>query len=163
MRRGIAAVIVLLLAGTLALLLSAGCDEKTATDKEVTQGNATQPEEETAKRPADEQLLYNYFEAINDKRYRDAYDMRTAAYRSERGYEEFAASYSDYVNSVKAISVKKLPEFSTADSEEFQVSLDATYIQEYPAGSGRIPEFYVLVPNPNEAGGWLIESEGTGP
>ena len=81
--------------------------------------------------------------------------MRATVYRSNTGYEEFASYYSDCVSSVKVVSVKKLREFSTADTEEFQVTLAATYIKEYPAGSGRIPEFYLLVPNPNEAGPWL--------
>lgn len=162
MRRLLFVIAVLAMFACAAGLLLCGCDEggTTAPGGETTTEKTV---EKTPTRPADEQLLYDYFGAIDEGRYRDAFDMRTASLEPDADFEEFSASYRDYVKSVKVVSVKKLPEFSEPGREEFQVTLDATYIKPYPAGSGQIPMFYILVPDPEHQGGWLIESEGTGP
>lgn len=162
MKRFLLAVAAFAVFAAAAGLILGGCGGggKTASESGTTTGNTG---EETATRPADEQLLYDYFQAIDEGRYRDAFDMRTMSLQQEADYDEFVASYRDYVSSVQVASVEKLPNFSTPEREEFQVELDATYIKPYPAGSGQIPGFYVLVPDPNQNGAWLIESDGTGP
>jgi hypothetical protein len=115
-------------------------------------------------RPADEQIIYDYFAAINAKGYQDAYQMLTAKWKSiYANYEQFVASYREYISSVTIRSIKKLPEFSSPGKGMFQVELEANYIKHYPAGSGNIPEFYVLVPDTNNPGQWLIDSAGAGP
>jgi hypothetical protein len=144
-----------------AVELAAGCDEEKATKTNGDAGEQTTGEI-VKKKPADEQVLYDYFEAIDEKRYDDAYDLWSESGQSA-SFEEFKASYADYVDSVKVVSVTKLPEFSTPDRETFRVDLDARYIKNYPAGSGEIPMFWVVVPDPDSTGDWLIEAEGTGP
>ncbi len=145
----------------LVFTLVAGCGNGGKTDV----GTGTGPGKEVAegkKRPADQQVLYDYFEAIDQKRYRDAYNMWSES-GQPTSFEEFKASYADYIDSVKVVSARKLPEFSTPDRETFQVEFDARYIKKYPAGSGEIPLFWMVVPDPANPGDWLIDAEGTGP
>jgi len=172
LRRGVKALSLVAAFLVIAGLLAAGCGgggesnggaEKagnTTADVRTVEGDTSG--EEVA-RQAGEQLLYDYFEAIDEGRYRDAFEMRTMSLQPDADYDAFAASYSDYVKSVRVVSVKRLPEFSSMGREEFQVELDATYVKPYPAGSGQIPTFFILVPHPDREGAWLIESEGTGP
>ena len=150
-----------MLATLLVLASVAGCGNGKKTDA----GNDAAPRKVVdggEKRPADQQVLYEYFEAIDQKRYRDAYNMWSES-GQPTSFEEFKASYADYVDSVRVVSVKKLPEFSAPDRETFQVDLDSRYIKNYPAGSGEIPSFWTVVPDPANPGSWLIEAEGTGP
>lgn len=173
MKRFLYAVVVIAVAAVAAGLLLGGCGsgDGTTTEGEVVTGETsgdkvttdTENGDEKETRPAEEQLLYDYFEAVDEGRYRDAFDMRTMSLQPDADFEEFAASYRDYVKGVRVVSVKRLPEFSSPGREEFQVELDATYIKPYPAGSGQIPPFFILVPHPDREGAWLIDSEGTGP
>ncbi|MFH1150366.1 MAG: hypothetical protein V1748_07820 [Actinomycetota bacterium] len=156
--------IVVMIAGALTLC---GCGGKTTstpdtsgTTGETDSGTKTETAEE---HPADVQVIYDFFDAINRGDYVAAYALRTMSREPGADYQQFVDSYQPYVDTVKVVSVKKLPEFSTAEREEFQVEFDATYIKQYPAGSGYLPTFYVVVPDTQNEGKWLIESEGTGP
>ncbi len=156
----------------IALLLSAmvvsGCGKKEVADSAANGAGKTGTTESSGKensateRPPEEQLLYDYFAAINDGRYEDAYAM-WAANQRPTSFSEFAASYRDYVDTVEVRSLKKLPEFSSPGNEVYQVDLDATYIKEYPAGSGEIPGVWTVVQDFNNPDKWLIADEGTGP
>lgn len=159
--RSLKVLLLLTVMALLAVVLIPGCDETKTTEVTVDTGTQEKVEIEE-KKPADEQVLYDYFEAIDEGRYEDAYDMWTESGRPS-SFDDFKTSYADYVESVKVVSVTKLPEFSTSDRETFRVDLDASYIKNYPAGSGEIPMFWVVVPDPDTTEGWLIDAEGTGP
>lgn len=147
---------------------ASGCGSKEtdegATGKADSAVSTEDNEEEKASgsRPPEEQLLYDYFEAIDEGRYQDAYGMWAADQRPT-DFNEFAASYRDYVSAVGVSSLKRVPEFSAPGSEVFQVELDATYIKEYPAGSGEIPVFWTVVQDFENPDRWFIASSGTGP
>ncbi|MBU1671374.1 MAG: DUF4829 domain-containing protein [Actinobacteria bacterium] len=148
------------IAGLVAL---GGCDDKTTTTTPETSTTTQTESGKTGEHPAEEQVIYDYFDAINRGDYEAAYELRTMSRQPQSDHQAFVASYQPYIKSVKVVSVKKLPEFSSAEREEFQVEFDATYIKQYPAGSGYLPLFYVVVPDTQNEGEWLIESEGTGP
>ena len=71
------------------------------------------------------------------------------------------------LRSVSVISLKQVlpPEFTNPSGgrEMFNANLDATYIKQYPAGSGQLPSYYVVVPDPSNPGHWLMDEEDTGP
>jgi hypothetical protein len=118
----------------------------------------------TSKHTAQQQLIYDYYNAINNKHYDLAWAMTTADFKSHYPtLAAFTASYADYVSSVIVVSVKKLDQFSTAQKEEYETAYDATYIKKYPAGSGYLPPINVVVPDPAHAGKWLLDEIGTGP
>ena len=118
----------------------------------------------TVKYTTQEQLIYDYYNAINNKHYETAWGMTTDSFKSHYPtLAAFTASYADYVSSVKAVSVKQLAQFSTPQKEEYETAYDATYIKQYPAGSGYLPPINVVVPDTVHAGKWLLDEIGTGP
>lgn len=112
---------------------------------------------------AQEQLLYDYYAAIDRHDYQAAYGMCSEKYASGMNYQQFEAMYLEYIKSVKVVSITPLPEFSSPAGEEYRVDFDAVYIKNYPAGSGELPLFHLLVKDPDKPGGWLLDAIGTGP
>lgn len=138
-----------------------GCGSSTTTPGKQTTPPSTGA---TVKHTTQEQLIYDYYKAVNDKQYETAWAMTTANFKSHYpALADFQASYADYVSSVEAVSVKKLDQFSTPQKEEYETAYDATYIKQYPAGSGYLPTINVIVPDPAHAGKWLLDEIGTGP
>lgn len=155
------AVSIVLAVMVLATAVTTGCGTTTTTTPSV---HTTVPSTgATIKHTPQEQLIYDYYKAINDKTYETAWAMTTANFKAHRAsFAAFQASYADYVKSVKVVSVKKLPEFSTPQREEYDTSYDATYIKLYPAGSGHLPTVNVVVPDPSHPNRWLLDEIGTG-
>jgi hypothetical protein len=145
----------------LAVVGVTGCDTSTTTPSKQTSPPSTVA---TVKHTTQEQLIYDYYKAINNKQYETAWAITTANFKSHYPtLADFKASYADYVSSVTAVSVKKLDQFSTPQKEEYETAYDATYIKQYPAGSGYLPTINVLVPDPAHTNKWLLDEIGTGP
>lgn len=134
-------------------------DDQQVQDKPVDDDNG----KEDPALSTQEQLLYDYYAAIDRHNYQDAYGMCSEKYVSGMTLEQFEAMYREYIKSVKVESVTLLPEFSSPAGEEYRVDFDAVYIKNYPAGSGELPLFHLLEKDPNKPGGWLLDAIGTGP
>jgi hypothetical protein len=158
----------LLLVALITILLPGCGTRKTATKS--TSPPATKPttpssgQTQTNPRPAEEQIVYDYYKAINDKRYQDAFAMTSDRFKSSyASFAAFEASYRDYVQSVKVVSLRRLDQFSTPQRIEFDATYDAAYIKPYPAGSGQLPPVNVVVPDAVNPNHWLLDGIGTGP
>ena len=171
MRRELPAIMVLLIA-VVTVLAVVGCGDsgtepatETTVDDQQVQDEPVNGDigEEDTPLSAQEQLLYEYYAAIDRHDYQDAYGMCSEKYVSGMNLEQFEAMYLDYIKSVKVESVTLLPEFSSPAGEEYRVDFDAVYIKNYPAGSGELPLFHLLVKDPDKPGGWLLDAVGTGP
>ncbi|MBU4175537.1 MAG: DUF4829 domain-containing protein [Actinobacteria bacterium] len=171
MRRILSAIMVLLVT-LVAVLAVVGCGdsgtepatETVVEDKQVPdQVVDGDIEEKDMLVPAQQGLLYYFYAAIDRHDYQDAYGMCSEKYVSGMTLEQFEAMYREYIKSVKIESITPVPEYSTPDSEEYRVDFDAVYIKNYPAGSGELPLFHMLVKDPSSPGGWLLDAIGTGP
>lgn len=147
------------------LALQAGCGEGPALTLPKTQPDRPdRPEDgETTERSAPAQSIYTFYQAIDEGRYEDAYELTTEQYRENLSLEQFESLYRNYVESVRVLEVTGLPEYSEEWREEYRVDFEATYLQNYPAGSGELPMFHILVPDPSDPDRWLIDGMGTAP
>jgi len=172
MKRILTAITVLVIALVTALAV-VGCGGDSGTE---TENGTVVEDQKSAEESADdengkespglseqERLLYDYYSAIDRQDYEAAYGMCSAKYVSAMDIEQFEAMYSEYIKNVKVIEITLLPEFSTPETEEYRVDFDTAYIKNYPAGSGELPMFHVLVKDPDKPGGWLLDGIGTGP
>jgi hypothetical protein len=168
MRKAYMICAVLLLVAVIAVTAS-GCGTKKATTGSTTP-LTTQPTtpssgpSQTNPRPAEEQIVYDYYKAINEKRYQDAFSMTSDRFKSSyASLAAFEASYKDYVESVRVLSLLRLDQFSTPQRIEFDATYDARYIKPYPAGSGKLPPINTVVPDTVNPNHWLLDEIGTGP
>jgi len=159
---GVALVLLALVA-----LLASGCGKQKTTKNTTapvtkTTTPSTSPQGQVI--PQEELVIYNYYNAINDKRYQDAYTLTSDAFKSHyTSFAEFEASYSKYVSSVSVVSLTRLNQFSTNQRIEYQAVYDAKYIKSYPGGSGTLPPINVVVPDTVNENHWLLDEIGTGP
>jgi hypothetical protein len=166
--RGIRSVGVALVLLALVAALASGCGKQKSTKNAtapVTKKTApsTTPGQ-TQPIPKDQQVVYDYYNAINEKRYQAAFDLTSNDFKSHyASFAAFEASYQDYVSSVKVVSLMRLDQFSTNQRIEYQAVYDATYIKPYPAGSGALPPINVVVPDSVNPNHWLLDEIGTGP
>jgi hypothetical protein len=164
MRKNRSAVVALLLLVLLALI-AAGCGKKT-TSKQTSTPATTTPSTTPGNqvKPQDQQVIYDYYNAINGKRYQDAYNLTSDDFKAHyKSFADFEASYRDYVSSVRVVSLTRLDQFSTNQNIEYQAVYDATYIKPYPAGGGTLPTINVVVPDSVNENHWLLNEIGTGP
>lgn len=126
-------------------------------------------EREVAQQPASNssanaaRVLYAYFQAIADQNYQAAYNLHSPEYRAQVPYDVFVQMYQDHIQSISIQSVEPLPHFSNPNHQEFRVEFNVSYIKPFPAGNGRIPEFFVLVPQADDQAPWLIDGMAPGP
>jgi hypothetical protein len=113
---------------------------------------------------AQEQVIYDYYSALNDRNYKGAYDLTSAHFRSRYGsLAEFTAYYKDFITSVKVSSLKKLDGLSTLQKAEFATNYLADYVKSNPPATGYLPPINTVVPAPGRPGKWLIYDITTGP
>lgn len=108
-------------------------------------------------------VLYDYFDAIASRNYELAYNLHSPEFRAQVSYDEFVQLYQNHIDSIRIQSVEPLPSFSNRNHQEFRLEFNASYLKPYPAGNGRFPEFFVLVPADNSEGEWLIDGMAPGP
>jgi hypothetical protein len=165
--RGTRSVGVVLVVVALAALLVTGCGKQkttntTTTPVKKTTTPASSPQGQVV--PQEELVIYNYYDAINDKRYQDAYNLTSDAFKSHyTSFSAFEASYRDYVSSVAVVSLTRLDQFSTNQRIEYQAVYDAKYIKPYPGGGGTLPTVNVVVPDTVNENHWTLDEIGTGP
>lgn len=112
---------------------------------------------------AGEQRLRNYYAAIANRRYADAYAMLSDRYQSQVPSPQFIRQYRDYIVNLSVQSVQLLSTLSTNNQLLYHVSFDVAYLRPYPSSDGRLQEYYRLVPDPDQPGNWLIDSMETAP
>jgi hypothetical protein len=108
-------------------------------------------------------VLYDYFDAIASRNYQLAYNLHSPEFRAQVSYDEFVQMYQNHIGSIRIQSVEPLPSYSNPNHQEFRLEFNASYLKPYPAGNGRFPEFFVLVPAGNAEGEWLIDGMAPGP
>lgn len=119
-----------------------------------------------------EDLIASYYQAINDHEWDTAWSYVTEDFKTGfdvtnpppelaaySGIERFQHSYEDYVASVSVTNTNH--QTSYPDPYVYVVSFDATYIQEYPAGTGKLPAVHYLIQDPTTSE-WKINEIGTG-
>lgn len=157
MRKAFLFVLIVIVA---ALATLTGCSSSKTTP-------ATQPVKSTGPTsvvPQEQQVIYNYYKAVNEKRYKDAFNLASGRFKSQYGsLSDFEATYRDFVNSVKVVSLTRLDQFSTGTLIEFRAVYDATYIKPYPAGDGKLPTINTVVPDATNQNRWMIDEISTGP
>lgn len=165
--RGIRTAGVVLAVLVLVAALASGCGKQKSaknTTAPVTKKTAPSTTPQNQVIPKDQQVIYSYYDYINEKHYQAAYDLTSDNFKSHyTSFAEFEASYRDYVSSVKVVSLTRLDQFSTNQRIEYQAVYDATYIKPYPAGSGALPPINVVVPDTVNENHWLLDEIGTGP
>jgi len=113
--RGTRSVGVVLVLVALVAMLASGCGKqkstKNTTAPVVNTAPSTTPQSQVV--PQEQQVIYDYYSAINDKRYQDAYNRTSDDFKSHyTSFSEFEASYRQYVSSVKVVSLTRLDQFS---------------------------------------------------
>ena len=117
-------------------------------------------------------LITSYYQAINDHEWETAWSYVTDDFKTGfdvtnpppelaaySGIERFQHSYEDYVSSVSVTNTNH--QTSYPDPYVYVVSFDATYIQEYPARTGKLPAVHYLIQDPTTSE-WKINEIGTG-
>ncbi len=174
-----------------ASLVLSGCEpenptEETGDNNEEQTGsicNFTQAEFEPTTRG--EQLLHNFFYAINNGHYETAFNMLSDDMKASYGkdvegndvdpLENFTQVYSAHVQCVQIVGMEDVSGQAAATGDLvsaslglvwYRVTFEATYIQPFDAGSGELPMFYKTQCDPhadqNQPGWGEIISIATG-
>jgi|GEM_PF-3242683 len=101
------------------------------------------------------QIITYYYNAIDSQNYKKA-----ARYRFGVSAKKLQKQYKPYIKSVSVTKATKMPRLKQ-DEVCFNVVFKATYIKEYPAGSGQLPNFHCL--KQDRKGNWKISQISTGP
>jgi len=117
----------------------------------------------TGKEIADQKKVINeYYQAINQGKYRDAYNLTSANYQRGTSYKNFVYQYENYIKSVKIKSIERLTQYSDKNDGVFNVTFDATYKKKYPYGNGELPGIHTLQRETPKSTVWKIDSIGVG-
>jgi len=127
-------------------------------------GNSVaQPGKITNKEIADQKTVINeFYQAIDQGKYRDAYNLTSANFQRGTSYKNFVYQYENYIKSVKIKSIERLTQYSDKDNGAFSVTFNATYKQKYPYGNGKLPGVHVLQREKKKSPVWKIDSIGIG-
>ena len=88
----------------------------------------TKPGEITKKEIADQKKVINeFYQAINQGKYRDAYNLTSLNFQKGTSYKNFVYQYKEYIKSVKIKSIVRLTQSSDKDNGVFNVTFDAIY------------------------------------
>ena len=109
-----------------------------------------------------EKVLNEYYEAIDQGKYKDAYNLTSANYRRGRSYDNFVYQYKEYIKSVKIKSMERISQYSDKENGVFNLTFDAIYKQKYPDGNGELPAIHVLQREKKKSPVWKIDSIGIG-
>ncbi len=114
--------------------------------------------------PQEERVIYDYYDAINQKRYQDAYNLTSDDFKAQfPTFSDFEDSYEKYISSVKVVSLTRLDRFSTNQRIEYRAVYDATYLRPYPTGDGKLPPVNVVIPDTVNEDRWLLDKISTEP
>ncbi|MDD5748677.1 MAG: hypothetical protein PHP64_06500 [Actinomycetota bacterium] len=117
--------------------------------------------------PADQQVIYDFYSAINASDYQRAYSLCSKDFRSKpwNQFDKFQAEYSNYIRAIRVVDITTKdvpPKMNTATRHGFWVSFDEVMVKRYPGGSGFTPGLHDVVPDPAKPGQWLLNGINTG-
>ena len=121
------------------------------------------PEAVTSKEIADQiKVINEYYEAIDQGKYRVAYNLTSVNFQKGTSYKNFIYQYKEFVKSVKIKSIARLTQYSDKDDGVFNVTFNVVYKQKYPYFNGKLPGVHVLQREKKKSPVWRIDSIGVG-